>query len=178
MKCQKRLPLLLGKWDSVNWYVTPLSSCTRKNPYLLTKLLSVCQKEEDRPYHDTKCWLACTLLLLRLGHAVLFSYLPLHDLIFCRDVSDDHTFSVSLKPPLNTSSLPGGALKLSEISVERKWARLALLSSRMMNLSQFPILWSLLSTLRLIPVLFFSLRLSLVPPFIEFLRRMYEFSLF
>ena len=39
----------------------------------------------------------------------------------------------------------------------------------MMHLSQFPILWSLLSTLHLIPVLFFSFRLFLVPPFIEFL---------
>ena len=46
MKCQKRLPLLLGERDSVNWYVTPLSSCTRVHPYLLTKLLSVCQKED------------------------------------------------------------------------------------------------------------------------------------
>ena len=46
MKCQKRLPLLLGERDSVNGYVTPLSSCTRKHPYLLTKVLSVCQKED------------------------------------------------------------------------------------------------------------------------------------
>lgn len=107
---------------------------------------------------------ACSTILVSAS-----SWSDASSLISCRDVSDDHTFTVSLKAPLITRSRPGGALWLSKISVEWKWAKLASLSCRMMKFSQFPIPWSLLSTLRLIPLLFFTLRLSLVPPFIEFL---------
>ena len=151
MKCQKWLPLL----RRVGFCELECSAFVLM--YLQTYIslnkpaLGVPKGLQGRLYHDTKCWLrlvpscccisrACSTILVSVS-----SWSDANSLISCRDVSDDHTFSVSLKPPLFTCSRPVGALELSEISVERKWARLALLSSRMMNLYQFPILWSLLS---------------------------------
>ena len=73
MKCQKRLPLLLGERDSVNWYVNAFVLMYPQTSISLDKAaLGVPKGGQERPYHDTKCLLACTRLLLRLGHAVVF----------------------------------------------------------------------------------------------------------
>ena len=148
--------LFLGERDSVNWYVTPFSWCTRKHPYLLTKLLSVCQKDYKMKNvcittQNVNSLVPCCYCVSGMQHCILVSATSLSDassLISCHDVSDDHTFSVSLKPPLSTTSCLGGVLELSEISVERKWPRLALLS---FSYKPFPVSHSLISVIHIAP---------------------------
>ena len=98
----------------------------------------------------------------------------IHKLAGCRsslDTSDDHMFSISLNPPLATSSRPGCVPQHCDISADRKWAIwLALFSSTTIKLSQLPIHGSLLSTSLLIPLLFPLFRFALVTPLIEFWR--------
>ena len=130
---------------------------------------------QELPYHDTKCWLACTALPscccgcgIQYYSSICLLWCKLsYNLSWC--VRWPHLQCIRLEASIAHQLSP----RMHDVTfrdfIREEMTRLALLFSRMMNLSHFPILWSLLSTLRLIPVLFFSLRLSLVRPFIEFL---------
>ena len=67
---------------------------------------------------------------------------------------EGHTFIGSPKPPLNITSFVGFPQNVRDSVVQRKFAKLSLFSSRMINLSYLPIFRSLLSTSLFIPLSF------------------------